>query len=133
MNFGGLVRSSRTAVAVLGIVLYLSTTPGFAQKMVFSPTCGQAGVTKVCVTGSGWAEPSPVCYYRFYFDGAQVVFPDQPDGLFGPPRRSFNVQAGAAASYHPINIYRGITSNNQLLQSNQSSANFFDFSPLFFH
>ena len=74
-----LIHGWKTWMAVLTIVLPLWSGPAFAQKMVFDPTRGQAG-TKVCVTGSGWAEPSPVCYYRFYFNNNQVVFPDQPDG-----------------------------------------------------
>jgi hypothetical protein len=98
----------------LGVLLSQS---GFAQTLVAIPNCGVAGQTEVCVTGSGWAEPAPPCFYRFFFDGVQVVTPDQPDGLFGPPRRKFTVPAGATPGMHMIKVELRITATNQLLQS----------------
>jgi len=115
---------------VLGIVLFSASTPAFSQKMVFSPSCGVPGA-KVCVTGSGWAEPSPVCYYRFYFNNA-VAATDQPDGLFGPPHSNITVPAVAPGSY-PIKVDLRLSSDNSLLQSKQSGDSFFDFTFPFFH
>lgn len=65
----------------------------FGQTLTLTPTCGKPG-DKVCVTGSGWAEPIPVCRYTFAFDGV-IVAPAQPDGVFGPPSTKFTVPAVA--------------------------------------
>jgi len=126
------LRSSLGIVSPLFIILVLVQSAP-AQTMVFVPSCGEAGKTKVCVTGSGWAEPAPPCFYRFFFNNNQVVFPDQPDGLFGPPKRSFIVPAGTAPGSYPIKVELRITSNNQLLQKKESGDLFFDFSFPFFH
>jgi hypothetical protein len=117
---------------VLGLVVVslIASIPAFAQSMSFSPTCGPAG-TNVCVTGSGWAEPEPVCYYRFYFNGA-VAAPDQPDGLFGPPHQNITVPAVAPGDY-PIQVDLRLSSDNSLLQTKQSGDTFFDFNFPFFH
>lgn len=126
------VRSSLSTIVPLFLILVLVQSSA-AQTMVFFPRCGEAGKTKVCVTGSGWAEPAPPCFYRFFFNGNQSVFPDQPDGLFGPPNRSFIVPAGTAPGNYPIKVELRITSNNQLLQKKESGDSFFNFSFPFFH
>lgn len=126
------LRSSLGIVSPLFLILVLVHS-ALAQTMVFVPSCGEAGKTKVCVTGSGWAEPAPPCFYRFFFNNNQVVFPDQPDGLFGPPQRSFIVPAGTAPGSYPIKVELRITSNNQLLQKKESGDVFFDFSFPFVH
>jgi hypothetical protein len=119
MNLTLEVLNLRGKARLFGIwlTLFVLAGPALAQTLVAIPSCGEAGKTKVCVTGSGWAEPSPGCYYRFLFDGTQVVFPDQPDGLFGPPRRSFTVPASAAAGDHTITVDLRLSSNNSLLQT----------------
>ena len=87
--------------------------PACGQILTLIPNCGPAG-TKVCVTGSGWAEPLPVCRYTFAFEGTTVA-PDQPDGLFGPPRTAFNVPA-AADGDHPVRVQLRLNSPDNLLQ-----------------
>ncbi len=103
----------------LSFVLLLAS-PALPQVLVAVPGCGEAGKTTVCVTGSGWAEPEPVCRYKFFFDGTQVVFPDQPDGLFGPPRRSFTVPAAAAPGQHKIRVELRLNSPDKLLQAKET-------------
>lgn len=119
MNCYVLLRRWTVPASVVGVLLCLWAAPAFAQTLVAIPSCGEAGKTKVCVTGSGWAEPSPVCRYKFFFDGVQVVFPDQPDGLFGPPRRSFTVPGGAAAGQHKIKVELRLNSPDSLLQAKE--------------
>lgn len=126
------VRSSLGIISPLFLIFVLAHSSS-GQTMVVIPSCGEAGKTKVCVTGSGWAEPAPPCFYRFFFNGNQVVFPDQPDGLFGPPKRSFIVPAGTAPGSYPVKVELRITSNNQLLQKKESGDLFFDFTFPFVH
>ncbi len=59
--------------------------PAFGQVLVVEPDCGIVGAPFL-ITGSGWAEPVPVCEYVFFFDGTEFT-PRQPDGLFGPPNK----------------------------------------------
>jgi hypothetical protein len=87
-----------------------------AQTLIVSPTCGVPGVTKVCITGTGWAEPAPPCRYEFFLDGAEVA-PDQPDGLFGPPKQSFIVPAGKAPGTYPVRVDLRLNSPDILIQS----------------
>jgi hypothetical protein len=122
------VRSRALNIEIGALMLVLSPSL-FCQTLVFSPTCGTPG-TKVCVTGSGWAEPSPSCYYRFYFNNV-VAAPDQPDGLYGPPARSITVPAVAPGSY-PIKVDLRLY-DNTLLQTKQSGDTYFDFSFPFVH
>jgi len=90
------------------------SAPAAAQVLALFPTCGKVGDTvKVC--GSGWAEPSPGCYYTFLFDGPEVAS-RQPDGLFGPPNRSFIVPM-AAVGNHMVTVELRLSSDDSLLQS----------------
>lgn len=86
----------------------------FAQTLTLKPICGKPG-DKICISGSGWAEPNPVCRYTFAFDGASVA-PDQPDGLFGPPNTSFTVPAGASPGNHTVRVQLRLNSPDNLLQ-----------------
>jgi hypothetical protein len=104
-------------LAAIWLAYLFLAAPASAQTLVAIPDCGVAGKTKVCVTGSGWAEPAPPCFYRFYFDGTQVVFPDQPDGLFGPPNRSFVVPPGAAMGNHTVTVDLRLSSDSSLIQT----------------
>ena len=74
------------ASVLLLLAFYCSS---IAQTLTVEPSCGKMG-TSFVIGGSGWAEPNPVCDYRFYFDGAEFA-PRQPDGLFGPPARMATV------------------------------------------
>jgi hypothetical protein len=103
--------------AAFGAILIL-TTLADAQVLNVTPTCGLAGQTKVCITGSGWAEPQPVCRYTFALDGTTVA-PDQPDGLFGPPNSSFIVPAGAAVGPHTVRVELRLNSPDNLLQAQE--------------
>ena len=111
-----LARSSITSGLTL-LVLLLSVSAS-AQTLVVFPRCGVAGTTNVCVTGSGWAEPAPVCRYKFFFDATQVA-PDQPDGLFGPPFATFVVPTGAAVGDHKVKVELRLNSPDSLLQSKE--------------
>jgi hypothetical protein len=71
-----------------------------AQTLLIKPSCGTPG-SSVAITGSGWAEPEPLCRYVFTFDGASLA-PDQQDGLFGPPNATGTVPGGAAPGKHTI-------------------------------
>jgi len=86
---------------------------GFAQILTLSPTCGKPG-DKVCIQGSGWAEPNPVCRYTFKFDGTTVAT-DQPDGLFGPPNKQFTVPA-VPDGPHTVHVELRLNSPDSLLQ-----------------
>jgi len=107
-------RQWRLLITAIGMFC-LSSTPALAQVLTASPACGVAGTTKVCLTGSGWAEPNPPCHYSFFFDGAAVA-PDQQDGLFGPPLASFIVPGGAATGNHTIDVKLIENDNGALLQ-----------------
>jgi len=108
----------RICVGIALVFLFgVGTAP--AQTVTLNPTCGKVG-TKVCLTGSGWAEPLPICHYTFAFDGAKVA-PDQPDGLYGPPLTSFLVPA-ATDGAHPVLVQLRLDSPDTLLQ--QKSVNF---------
>lgn len=114
----GLPSQMSLSVAV-STLLCLWSIPGSGQTLVAFPRCGEAGSTNVCVTGSGWAEPAPVCRYQFFLDATQVA-PDQPDGLFGPPLRNFLVPAGTAAGVHKIRVELRLNSPDTLLQSRET-------------
>src|SRR6266404_3967945 len=100
-------------------LLLLGALNGLGQNVALNPACGKVG-TKVCLTGSAWAEPLPICHYTFAFDGAKVA-PNQPDGLYGPPFTSFLVPA-AADGDHPVLVQLILDSNGSHLQ--QKSTNF---------
>src|SRR5215472_7769146 len=68
-----------------------------AQSVKLIRTCGKVG-DKVCISGSGWAEPNPLCRYLFTIDGATIA-PDQQDGLYGPPSTNFTVPAVAVGNH----------------------------------
>src|SRR5437867_1496276 len=81
----------------LGVALF--STPASAQTLTVNPVCGVAG-SSVTITGSGWAEPQPVCDYFFFFDGKALLDASgapvvQPDGLFGRPNRTATIPADA--------------------------------------
>jgi hypothetical protein len=101
---------------VAGLLAQLRVTSVWAQSLVVIPGCGEAGKTKVCVVGSGFGEPQPPCHYRFLFDG-KTVAPDQPDGLFGPPRQSFIVPAGTAPGRHKVRVELRLDESDKLLQA----------------
>ena len=115
--------TSKTCAPNLRFQLWASLALGavacLGQNVSLNPSCGKVG-TKVCLTGSGWAEPLPVCHYTFSFDGAMIA-PNQPDGLYGPPMTSFLVPA-AADGDHPVLVQLLLDQNNTLLQ--QKSVNF---------
>jgi hypothetical protein len=113
MSMKHLNRQWLSTVAIGALCLW--STPALAQVLTASPACGVAGTTKVCLTGSGWAEPNPPCHYSFFFDGASVA-PDQQDGLFGPPLTSFIVPGGAATGNHTIDVKLIQNDNGALLQ-----------------
>jgi len=104
----------------LAASLWLLLTPLIlhSQTVKLVPSCAKPGV-KVCITGSGWAEPNPVCRYTFALDGTSVA-PDQPDGLFGPPNGSFIVPAIADGS-HTIRVQLRQNSPDTLLQEQTAS------------
>ena len=107
--------------SLFGVFFFYWSVLAIAQQtLVFRPLCGKAA-SNVCVTGSGWAEPAPPCHYRFYFDGTQATS-DQPDGLFGPPAKSFTVPAGAANGDHKIKVDLRFDSNDQLVQPPRESG-----------
>jgi hypothetical protein len=108
-------RSWKAVLVATGIAISLEVVGPLAQTLVVTPNCGEAGKTTVCVTGSGWAEPVPVCRYKFFFDGTQVA-PDQPDGLFGPPNRTFVVPAGKAPGTYPVRVELRLNNPDSLLQ-----------------
>jgi hypothetical protein len=114
--------SRRQALKLIGassaaaVLSQLGAAPAWAQTLVAIPGCGQAGKTKVCVSGSGFGEFSPPCRYKFLFDGVQVVVPDQPNGLFGQPARSFTVPASATPGQHKIRVELRLNSPDQLKQ-----------------
>jgi len=87
--------------------------------MIINPTCGPAG-TSVSITGSGWPEPNPVCYYDFLFNGAPFA-PNQPDGLFGPPNATGTVPGGTANGTYKIKTELRLTSDNSLLACRQDT------------
>src|SRR5262249_1628408 len=112
-----LSHSYKVAVLGIGTLLSLWITSAFAETLVVSPSCGVAGTTKVCISGSGWPEPEPPCRYRFFLDGARPaeLATDQQDGLFGPPARAFTVPAGTATGNHNISVDLLENDNNKLL------------------
>lgn len=85
---------------ILGCVLM--GRPASAETLIINPTCGPTG-TSVSMTGSGWAEPNPPCFYDFLFDGASFA-PNQPDGLFGPPNATGTVPMAATKGKHTIKV-----------------------------
>ncbi len=101
-------------IAVTGFAL-----PAYSQQIFIKPVCGLKG-SNTSITGSGWAEPAPVCHYNFLFDGTQFAS-RQPDGLFGPPNRTGTVPANASAGKHTIKVELRIDSNDQLLQCVQDT------------
>ena len=108
--------TARPALALCAVINFvvLGNVSALAQTVKLNPSCGAPG-TKVCVTGSGWAEPSPVCRYTFAFDGATIA-PNQPDGLFGPPKASFTVPMSAAAGNHNVRVQLRVNFPDSLLQ-----------------
>src|SRR5712691_10825296 len=107
----------RTVVA-FSIWLWISPLVVYSQTVKLVPSCGKPG-DKVCITGSGWAEPNPVCRYTFALDGNSVA-PDQPDGLFGPPNSSFIVPAIADGT-HTVRVQLRQNSPDTLLQEQTAS------------
>ena len=71
------------------------TLPAYSQQIFIKPVCGLKG-SNTSITGSGWAEPAPVCHYNFLFDGTAFA-PRQPDGLFGPPNRTGTIAVPPSA------------------------------------
>jgi len=86
--------------------------PAFTQSLFIKPACGPKG-TSVSMTGSGWAEPQPLCHYNFFFDGATFA-PQQPNGLYGPPNSTGTVPATATLGDHTIRVELRIDSTDQL-------------------
>ena len=103
----------RNRVVLFCFALF-ATTEGWAQTITLSPTCGKPG-DAVCITGAGWAEPSPVCRYTYKFDG-NTVAADQPDGLFGPPNRKFIVPKVADGN-HTVRVELRLNFPDSLLQA----------------
>ena len=94
--------------------LHSAAPGGWAQVLVRAPGCGIPGST-VRITGSGWAEPVPVCEYLFKFDNTEFAS-RQPDGLFGPPDTTTTVPAGAVAGEHDIKVELRLIEGGTLLQ-----------------
>lgn len=101
---------------LLSLTLILTLVPARAQTVKLIPSCGQAGTTKICVTGSGWAEPQPPCRYVFFLD-ANNVAPDQQDGLFGPPATSFVIPAATPNGDRTVLVQLRNNSPDALLQT----------------
>jgi len=78
---------------------------------------------EVLITGSGWLEPPPSCFYTFLFDtqiGTFVsVAPNQPDGLFGPPNSSFVVPADAQVGPHTVKVQLYLDTGEFLQEATQ--------------
>jgi hypothetical protein len=108
-------RSWKSVLVATGVAIVLNGVVPAAQTLIVTPSCGVPGKTTVCIRGSGWAEPVPVCRYKFFFDGAQVA-PDQPDGLFGPPSTNFLVPAGKAPGTYQVRVELRLNSPDNLLQ-----------------
>ncbi len=104
--------------AVFVLALSAVSPPVYSQVLVTEPGCGKVGDT-VRITGSGWAEPNPVCEYRFFFDGTEFIG-RQPDGLFGPPNSTGTIPAGATPGEHTIKVELRLTSDGSLLQCRQT-------------
>ena len=100
-------------VAKTGLLVSVWLSAISAQTLTLIPACGKVG-TSVCITGAGWAEPLPVCRYTFKFNGMTIA-PDQPDGLYGPPKATFNVPNVADGSY-PVHVELRLNSPDTLLQ-----------------
>src|SRR5262245_50685118 len=107
-------RSLRVAWVIVLMCICAFSGQLFSQQLFIKPICGKPGST-VSITGSGWAEPEPVCHYNFLFDGAAFA-PPQPDGLFGPPNRTTTIPANASVGDHKIRVELRIDSNNELRQ-----------------
>jgi hypothetical protein len=113
---------SARALGLCFLLGILSLAPdALAQVLVVSPDCGIAGTTSVRIKGSGWAEPQPLCEYIFYWDGAEVIGPRQPDGLYGPPNHTFTVPAGAAVGNHVVKVELRYTGGGGLIQCRQTN------------
>jgi len=121
LNLAYLPKRRQMRVSWLLLCLGISSfaLPAFSQQVFIQPTCGKAGAS-ASITGSGWAEPAPVCHYNFLFDGTAFA-PQQPDGLFGPPNRVGTVPGNASAGNHTIKVELRVDSNNQLLQCRQDT------------
>jgi hypothetical protein len=71
--------------------------PLFGQTVQPIPSCGKPGDT-ICISGSGWAEPNPLCRYIFTMDSVSIA-PDQQDGVYGPPATNGTVPALANGNH----------------------------------
>jgi hypothetical protein len=106
-------RRNHKSIFRLAAASLLLVAPAHGQTLTLLPSCGKVG-TSVCITGSGWAEPNPVCRYTFKFNGSTVA-PDQPDGLYGPPSTKFNVPNVADGNY-TVHVELRLNSPDNLLQ-----------------
>jgi hypothetical protein len=77
--------------------LTMYAPPDFAQTVQLIPSCG-APASQFCISGSGWAEPNPLCRYIFTMDGTSVAA-DQQDGLYGPPATNATVPPLASGNH----------------------------------
>jgi hypothetical protein len=101
-----------------GLFLLLWTPALFSQTVTLRPTCGAPG-TKVCIGGSGWAEPNPLCRYLFTFDSMPIA-PDQQDGLYGPPSTNFIVPSVADGN-HTVLVQLVLDDDSSTLLQQQSA------------
>jgi hypothetical protein len=79
----------------------LLLVPLFGQTVQPIPSCGKPGDT-ICISGSGWAEPNPLCRYIFTMNGVSIA-PDQQDGVYGPPA-TYGTVPGLPDGNHTILI-----------------------------
>jgi len=100
-------------------IFLLAGSQLYGQVLTLMPSCGKAG-DQVCIGGSGWAEPNPLCRYTFAFNGSTIA-PDQQDGLYGPPATKFTVPAVAAGTYNVLVQLVLNDANSTLLQQQTAS------------
>lgn len=110
----GSVTRKLIALGAMVCLGWMASPPSEAQVLALFPSCGVVG-DPVRVCGSGWAEPDPVCYYQFLFNGSQVA-PNQPDGLFGPPDTTFDVPNVAVGEYD-MTVDLRLSFDDSLLQT----------------
>ena len=112
-------RFSRALIFISFFTFLSLSFQSVAQVLVTEPGCGTPG-SSVLITGSGWAEPIPVCEYIFHFDNNEFAS-RQPDGLFGPPNRTATIPASATPGEHEIKVELRLISDGTLLQCRKTT------------
>src|SRR5262245_44234429 len=109
---------NRTRLLFSVVAAILVSQVASSQNLQLIPDCGKP-TDRVCITGSGWQEPNPVCRYTFKFEGTTVA-PDQPDGLYGPPHTYFNVPSVMPGN-HTVHVELRLNDPDQLLQQKDAT------------